>query len=148
VDPPLQELANKGLVHHGYRWPAPYIRQSKGPPPEQWYPHRLEVLRSYPQHLRINRLLVGLSLDLYVFRPNVAVQQFIRGIAHCCHTRQRGESLLHVLQPMQCGIERHLQRIARHLLNSLGNCVAVNGAQCDNSQDQEVESALRKFEFF
>ena len=50
---------------------------------------------------------------------------------------------------MESGIERsllNLKGLARHLLNSLGDGIAVNGAKGDDPHDEEVERALRKIE--
>jgi hypothetical protein len=48
---------------------------------------------------------------------------------------------------MQRGVKRTLRDlhlIARDLLQSLCNCVTVNGTQRDNLEDQQVQSALRE----
>jgi hypothetical protein len=53
------------------------------------------------------------------------------------------------LQAMQRGVERtllNLQRIARYLLDALRNGIAVDGAERDHSQDQEVEGSLGEIE--
>jgi hypothetical protein len=50
---------------------------------------------------------------------------------------------------MEGRIERallHLQRFARHLLDSLCDGIAVDGAKSDDAEDEEVESALREVE--
>src|ERR1700722_1472497 len=59
-----------------------------------------------------------------------------------------GEELL-VLEAMEGGIKRallHLQRFARHLLDSLCDGVAVDGPKGDDAKDEEIEGALGKVE--
>src|ERR1700679_1839164 len=58
------------------------------------------------------------------------------------------EQLL-VFEAVKRGIERSLldlQGLAGHLLNSLGDGVAVNGAERDHPHDEEVEGSLREIE--
>ena len=55
-----------------------------------------------------------------------------------------------LLEPVQRGIERallHLQDLARHLLQALGDRVAVNRPEGDDLQDQHVERALEQLGF-
>src|SRR5262249_21472607 len=50
-----------------------------------------------------------------------------------------------VFESVQSGIEgalRHLHDVARDLLQTLRNAVAVNGSGCDDLQNQQVERAL------
>src|ERR1700679_409005 len=56
------------------------------------------------------------------------------------------EQLL-VFEAVKGRIERsllHLQNLAGHLLNSLGDRIAVNGAKRNHPHDEEVEGSLRE----
>src|SRR5215471_5512610 len=59
-----------------------------------------------------------------------------------------GQKLL-VFEAMKCGIKRSLldlKGLAGHLLDSLSDGVAMNGAKSDDPQDEKIEGALREIE--
>src|SRR5579864_6194901 len=61
-----------------------------------------------------------------------------------------GGEQLFVFESMKSGIERSLldlQSLARNLLNSLRDGVAMDGAERSNPQDEEIESSLREIKF-
>jgi hypothetical protein len=69
------------------------------------------------------------------------------GFTACLRRLPVGGEQFFVFEAMESGIKRpllDLQGLARHLLNSLRNGIAVNGTERNNPHDEEVESTLRE----
>lgn len=52
---------------------------------------------------------------------------------------------------MECGIERtllDLEHVGGNLTNALRDSIAVDGAECDDFEDEQIEGALQQVSFF